>query len=78
MIPAIFCRPVINPKVVALPLVEIVLLDNQAGMITAGVKAPKVRRKVLCLVLNCNYYSNSVSCLQKVSKTSMMCDIDGP
>jgi hypothetical protein len=47
MIPAIFCRPVIKPKVVALPLVEIVLLDNQAGMSTAGVKAPAVRRNVL-------------------------------
>jgi len=50
MIPAIFCRPVIKPKVVALPLVDIVLLDSQAGMSTAGVNAPKVRRKVLYLV----------------------------
>jgi hypothetical protein len=50
MIPVIFCRPVIKPKVVALPLVEIVLLDNHAGMSTAGVNAPKVRRNVLYLV----------------------------
>jgi len=50
IIPAIFCRPVIKPKVVALPHVEIVLLDNHAGMNTAGVNAPKVRRNVLYLV----------------------------
>jgi hypothetical protein len=31
IIPAIFCRPVIKPKVVALPFVEIVLLDNMLG-----------------------------------------------
>lgn len=42
-----FCNPEIRPRVVALPLIEVVLLDNQAGTRTAGVKDPKVRRKVL-------------------------------
>jgi hypothetical protein len=47
IIPAMFCSPDTRPRVVALPLTDVVLLDNHAGTRTAGVKDPKVRRNVL-------------------------------
>lgn len=36
-----------RPSVVALPLMDTVFDESQAGMRTAGVKDPKVSRKVL-------------------------------
>jgi hypothetical protein len=69
--PAIFCRPETRPNVVALPDVEVVLLESHAGTKTAGVNDPNVNKKVLRKSVN-NPHLIPMSYSQKVSESSLV------
>ena len=45
IIPAMFCRPVKRPRVVARELLDVILLEAQEGTRTAGVKACMITRQ---------------------------------